>query len=58
MARLERHYQMVKDRVGGRRRFDPRSLTPDQVAQRIAERKQRNKLLKKARSRPGRRLAR
>jgi hypothetical protein len=49
---------MVKDRVGGRRRFDPRSLTPDQVAQRIAERKQRNKLLKKARSRPGRRLAR
>ncbi|HVC96302.1 MAG TPA: hypothetical protein VND64_21640 [Pirellulales bacterium] len=53
VERLERHYKMVKDKVGGRSRFDPRALTPEQ---RIAERKRRRKTLKKVssvRRRPG-----
>ncbi len=53
VERLERHYRMVKDKFRGGLRFDPRTMSPEQ---RTAERKRRQKALKKAssvRMRPG-----
>lgn len=55
VARLERHYRMYKDSLRRARRLaqmlNPAGLSPDQVAARIDERKQRHKAHRRARRR-------
>ncbi|HUY92226.1 MAG TPA: hypothetical protein VMV10_26030 [Pirellulales bacterium] len=57
VARLERHYRMFKEKVWGERQVarisGPVRLSEEQVAERISERKQRHKALRRAQQRRG-----
>lgn len=58
VARLQRHYRMVKAHCGSKKHRGALPLSPEQVAERIAERKQRQKALKRQQTKRRRQGAR